>query len=131
MKTLVRQLGPILAGVALGLLVLVPAASSATKPSAEALACGAEGNSVQGEFDLDHARGVWRHFPALGITPELEGDNRPAHVVVFKGQFDPRGMAFGTDQTPPMMSRVLCVVQQDGTINLYYDVSRTGTTFED
>jgi hypothetical protein len=40
-------------------------------------------------------------------------------------------MAFGTEQTPPMMSRVLCVVQQDGTINLYDDVSRTGTTFED
>jgi hypothetical protein len=130
MKGVVGRVGPVAAGVGLGLAILAPVVTAA-KVSDEARACGAEGNQVQAEFDLDEARGIWNRFPALGVTPELEGDSRPAHVVVFRGQFDPRGLAFGTEREPPMMSRVLCVVQEDGTVNLYYDVSRTGSGFED
>lgn len=130
MTTRIRELGAVTLGVLLGLAVIAPIATAA-RLSDQAKACGAEGNQVQGEFDLKAASDVWQRFPALGITPELETDSRPAHVVVFRGDFNPAGLQAGAGQPPDRLSRVICVVQDDGTVNLYFDVSRAGSGFAD
>jgi len=130
MNTRLRDVGSVTLGVLLGLAVIAPMATAA-KLSDQARACGAEGNQVQAEFDLTAAKDVWQRFPALGISPELETDSRAAHVVVFRGDFNPAGLQAGAGEPPARLSRVICVVQSDGTVNLYYDVSRAGSGFED
>lgn len=130
MNKRLRELAAVTLGVLLGLAVIAPIAS-ATKVSEQARACGAEGNQIQAEFELRAGRDIWQRFPALGITPELETDERPAWVVVFRGDFDPAGLQFGAGDPADRLSRVLCVVQSDGTVNLYFDVSRAGSQFVD
>jgi hypothetical protein len=35
------------------------------------------------------------------------------------------------EKRPPHFQRVVCVVQADGVMNLYFDVSRNGSKFAD
>ena len=123
-------IGSTIAGILVGLLLVAPGVL-AKSMSPEARLCGAERNTIQAEFDLDHAKGIFRVFPAMGRTPELETDGRTAHVVVFRGDFDPSGMQFMSEKRPPHFQRVVCVVQADGVMNLYFDVSRNGSKFAD
>jgi hypothetical protein len=128
--TIARSIGPVVLGVALGLAAIVPIAS-ASGLSDQARICGAQGNIIQAEFDLPTAKSIWTRFPALGLTPELASDSRPAHVVVFKGAFDPSDLRFGRAGAPDRLERVVCVIQADGVVNLYTDVSRTGSGYAD
>jgi hypothetical protein len=121
-------LAPIAAGVAAGILVLAPVAQAA-KLSDEARRCGAEGNSVEADVVLPAARDIWKVLPALGITPELESDDQPARLIVFKDPYDPSGIQFVGDGAPKQLSQVICVIQDDGTLNLYLNVSRDGSSY--
>ena len=121
---------PIVVGVVVGLLALVPVSTAAIVSDA-AKACGADGNKVQAERELEAARDVWQILPGLGISPELEVDDRPAKLIVFEGPYDPSGIHFVGADVPQRLDRVICVIQADGTVNLYTDVSRDGSTFVD
>lgn len=124
---LVGRLGPVLLGVVSGVLLLTPIAMG-TQPSAEAVACGGEANKVVAEFDLSRAEDLWQHLPAMLRTPELESDGRPAHVVLFADDFSTANIAaMGRVAKPATLNGVVCVVQADGVVNLYYDVARAGS----
>ena len=122
-----QGLAPIGAGVLLGLALLAPMATAATL-SDEARKCGGESNTIEAEIQLDAARDVWKVLPALLKSPELEVDDRPARLIVFRGEYDSSAIAFGT-KVPQRLSNVICVVQADGTVNLYTDVLRNGSPF--
>ena len=127
-QSLLGRLAPIVLGVAVGLLVLAPFAAAAQR-SAQLRACGGESNTVLAEFDLAHARDIWQRLPAMLRAPELEQDERPAHVIVFGGSFETTDLGatgYGGPK-PQTLSDVVCVIQADGTLNIYYGVSREGT----
>ena len=124
----VKTIGPAVLGVIVGSAVIVPFAGAAG-PTTDARRCGADRNVVQAEFEIPEGRDIWRRFPALGITPELESDTQPARVVVFRGAYDLTGLAMGNGPTPTALNEVICVVQADGTVNVYSDVSRQGSGF--
>lgn len=120
-------LAPVAAGVVLGLAVLAPVAT-ATRMSDEVRQCGGESNTIEADIQLDAARDVWKILPALGKSPELEVDDRPARLIVFSGEFDSSAIGFAT-KVPARLSQVICVVQADGTVNLYVNVARNGSPF--
>ena len=132
---MVGTLLPVIAGVLMGGMLIGPFAIAAQQ-SAEARNCGAtDDNKVQAEFDVQAAKEIWTRFPAMLQAPELEVDDRPAHVVVFAGDYDARGMMTGNplavDPSNALAHQreVVCVVQSDGTVNVYTDVSRRGSEF--
>lgn len=102
--------------------------ATAATLSDEARKCGGESNTIEAEIQLDAARDVWKVLPALLKSPELEVDDRPARLIVFRGEYDSSAIAFGT-KVPQRLSNVICVVQADGTVNLYTDVLRNGSPF--
>jgi hypothetical protein len=73
--------------------------------------------TVLGEFTMPHAYSYRDYLPKMGITPELDRDPAPAYIVVFEG---PVSTYSGVE------SNVVCVVQGDGTVNEYSDVSHEG-----
>ena len=129
MRLLLSRLSPIVLGVVLGLMVLAPMALG-TEPSDQVVACGGKGNKVVAEFELERARDIWQSLPAMLQTPELETDERPAHVVVFEDGFRTRDLAFaGPAEKPAKLDGVICVIQADGVMNIYSDVSRAGSAW--
>ena len=98
--------------------------------SDQAVACGGTKNAVQAEFDLDHATDIWRAFPAMLRAPELENETAAAHVVVFKGDVDLKGMVLGGSMNVPLVTDAVCVVLSDGTVYFYDGVSRAGSKFQ-
>ena len=101
--------------------------AGATAPDPRIAACGGaiSGNEVSAAFDIPSAARIWDSLPSLGITPELERDNMPAFVVLFEDGYAPPPMNV-LSESPSVLNGVVCVVQRDGTVNLYYDVSRAG-----
>ena len=97
--------------------------------SEDAKRCGGETNTIEADIQLAAARDVWKVLPALGISPELETDNRPAHLIIFKGEYKISGISFARPGAPNRLSQVVCVIQEDGTLNLYVNVARDGSTF--
>jgi hypothetical protein len=122
----VRSLPPIALAVLTAAIAFAPLVESATK-SNEARYCGGTKNTVEREFKLEHASDFATVFPAAGRNPELETDNRPAHVVVFAGNFDSAGISTqsGADGKAPILADVVCVIDADGFRNLYYNVSKS------
>lgn len=120
---LLRVVG-IVAACVTALLIFAPIVLS-QPPSDDAIACGARQNRIEAEFDMARAADIWEIFPAMLRAPELEADGSPAHVVVFLGDFDMNGMVAGRDNIP-LVQGAVCVVQSDGTPNLYDSVSRAG-----
>ena len=95
--------------------------------SDQALRCGGANNRVQAEFDIAHASDYRTIFPRMGQSPELDGDNGPAHVVVFEGAFDATDITAGqpaAESVPPLMN-VVCVITADGNRNVYANVDMT------
>ena len=99
-------------------------ASGAAK-SAALVACGGDRNAVESQFEIAHAKDIWSVFPAMLKAPELASDDSPAQVIVFSGAVDLSGMIAGGRAVPPV-DDVICVVQSDGTPNMYDGVSRSG-----
>lgn len=128
LRRVLVQLVPVALGVCLGAAVLVPVAGASIM-STEAKSCGAQSNTEQAEFSLAHGSDIWQSFPALGITPELENDSNAIHVVVFKGAFNDSTLVIGNGSAQPLLSEVICVVQADGTVNVFSDVSRQGSPY--
>ena len=105
--------------------LFAPFASGAAKSKAFQ-ACGGDRNQVQDDFMIDRPSDIWKVFPAMLKAPELEDDPNPAEVVVFSGNVNLSGMvAAGNDQVP-MVDEAVCIVQSDGTVNMYDNVSRAG-----
>lgn len=104
--------------------LLVPGALGSAK-SAESIACGGQRNAVDREFDIARPSEIWQHFPAMLKAPELEADTNLAHVVVFRGDFSLDGLMAGSENGNTV-SDVICIVQSDGTVNVYDNVSRAG-----
>lgn len=109
----------------------VIAGSSDGIASERARQCGGESNVVQGEFDLSSARDFWEAFPAAGMAPEIARNQAPVHVVVFSGEFSVSHimMVGNPAGTAVKLSDVVCLIHQDGHIDLYSDVSRSGSQF--
>jgi len=133
MRKIMSRLAPIGLGVAVGLLLLAPFVT-ADDLSVEARRCGAgPDDTVAAEFSIPSASGVWKQFPAMLRAPELEMDDRPASVVRFSGDYTPDGPVTGNPMSgstrPASLAGALCVIQADGTVNLYHDVSRNGSRF--
>lgn len=127
---LTRNVVPVVLGVGLGVALIAPSVGAAVAAT-PAQRCGGSYNAIQAQFDIAHASDIWQKFPALGITPELQSDLSPAHVVVFQGTFDASAMVLpNADGAPsPVLTEVICVVQSDGTVNLYSNVSRQGSPY--
>jgi len=118
--------------LALGAIAVGAAFVSAQRADARLAACGAGGpNTVDVTFDIPAANRIWDFVPGLQETPELENDSAPAFVVLFSGNFtSPFGGTFqgGGERAPRTYQNVMCVVQADGTVNLYADIPREGMT---
>ncbi len=102
----------------------------ATGISDEARACGGARNTVQAEFDLASGQDIWREFPAMLQSPELESESAPLHVVVFKGDVDLTGMVMGTTSQVPLVTNAVCVTLSSGQVFFYDGVSRAGSRFQ-
>ncbi len=110
------------------LVTAVALAVAAPRDPVERQKCGAGDNRIAAEFALDHAADLPNHLPNMLRTPELEQDRRPAHVILFSGEFRTDLVAMApTIEKPPLLNAVVCVIQADGTVNLYSDVSRAGS----
>lgn len=133
MRRWVGRFAPIVLGIAVGSALIVPFAQAGyVSPAADR--CGAdEENVVQAEFSIPAASAIWEHFPAMRRAPELKIDDRAAHVVVFSGEYDVGGRAVGNPLAetgpPTRLKEVVCVIQADGTVNVYHNVSRQGARF--
>lgn len=94
-------------------------------------ACLAAAGPVEFAFEMPHARTYQRHFPAMGLAPELDVDD-PAFVVVFAGGAQlliggggPPAASGGPTISPNPTERSVCVLVGD-TPNLYEDVDISG-----
>lgn len=123
-RPLLVRLGAVAAASATAALIFVPMVVGAPKSKAF-VACGGERNVVRAEFAIDAAQDIWQVFPAMLQAPELKDDTEPATVVVFKDGFDISGMVAAPGKIPEL-DGVVCVVQADGTVNLYDGVSFAG-----
>lgn len=95
--------------------------------TAQAMQCGATGNTVAAQFKIPAASRIFDYFPHMGISPELSEDDGPAYVVVFSGDYVTPKSALAPNLAPKAAQQdVICVIQGDGTINVYADVSRVG-----
>jgi len=104
--------------------------AGADRTSPEAHRCGADRNAVVAEFSIDAARDLWDYLPAMLRAPELEQDDRSAHVVIFAGEFDPSDVPMVPTGQASQLNEVVCVIQADGTLNLYSSVSRANSKWE-
>lgn len=102
--------------------------SKSTVPTSHALVELRQGASLLSE--VARAASIRDRLPSMGFSPELWSDARPAFVVLFKDGFVPPPMA-GIGEPPGMLDRAVCVVQGDGTVNLYSNVSREGFSAEE
>ena len=96
-RILGRTIVPVVVGAALGVAAVGQVAGGGALAAA-VQHCGGGGNTVQAAFEIKEARSIWDHLPALGITPELEADTRPAEVVVFAGPYKPTRWPSATAQ---------------------------------
>lgn len=117
--------------IAVGLAGIVGVLVTARPVDARLAACGASGsNAVDVTFSIPAANRIWDFVPGLQESPELNRDDLPAFVVLFEGTY--RSPFGGTikegvaERVQKTYENVICVVQADGTINLYADVSRVG-----
>ena len=105
-------------------------ASSSTNIAADArlVACGAsiQGNSVLRAFELARPDLVWNVLPAMGMAPELIDAAGPALVVVFDGEYSAPWSDDSGKQA--RVAEAVCVVDAEGTANIYFNVSRQGMT---
>jgi hypothetical protein len=122
----VVRLAAIVAAVATAAAIFVPAVVGIGKSDA-ALACGGQSNDIETEFNIARPGDIWRIFPAMLRAPELEADTEPAHVVVFRGAVNLDAMVRAPGAVP-VVTDAVCVVQGDGTVNLYDSVSKAGAT---
>lgn len=122
-----ERVSPVLLAAITASLVFVPIVSG-TGLSKEAKLCGGEKNTVLTEFDLHQANAIWSVFPAMLRAPELEDDTSPAHVVVFDGNVDLTGLIAAPGAVAPVADAV-CVVQSDGVVNMYDNVSKNGAKY--
>jgi hypothetical protein len=90
------------------------------------IACGGDRNQVEDDFIIARPSDIWKVFPAMLKSPELEADPNPAEVVVFAGDVDLSGMVAAGAEPVPTVSDVVCIVHADGTVDLYDNVSRAG-----
>jgi hypothetical protein len=127
LRVLLGDVVPLLLACITVLALIAPMAAAAML-SPQARACAGYNGLPAAEFDVPEARSIWSVFPAMLRAPELENDVRPAHVVVFEGVFDLAGLVAGQPGStgPTTVTGVVCVVQADGTLNLYTKVSRAG-----
>ena len=78
---------------------------------------GYSASNVRAEFAIPKASSYRNFLPKMGRTPELDADSSPAYLVIFRGTVSTgRGL----------VEDAVCVVQSDGTANLYGGVSRVG-----
>ncbi len=108
--------------------------NDATPVSAAVAQCGGSLNDVAAELDLPNGRGFWQMFPSARRAPELESDTNPIHVVVFRGSFNTGDLAMGGApgfEQPKELDDVVCVIRHDGSMDLYFNVSRVGSQFAD
>lgn len=121
-----RILRAAIASVSAGALFAVLMAASSATGDLRLRACGADfpGNKVLASFEMAHGGEIWQHFPAMGLAPELSEASGTAFVVVFDGEYTASWLDDAGN--PAVVMDVVCVVTADGTVNVYYDVSRTG-----
>jgi hypothetical protein len=112
---------PVLAAV----LVFLSACSTLPRDARldECFAGPDSGNHVVAAFDMAHARDFWDYFPAAGMAPELEVD-QPAFVVVLSAPVNIP--VFGGPGAHPPATNAVCVLLEDGTVNVYTDVNLDG-----
>lgn len=113
------------------LVFMAVAARPIAAAAAKADACGnSPVNSIGAQFAIPAASKIFDYFPYMGKTPELSRDDQPAYVVVFDGTYTAGWAAVdqGHPTTPRTYQDVICVIQSDGTVNLYAYVSRVGFT---
>jgi hypothetical protein len=121
---LLSRLAAVVLASLTALVIFVPLVTGDAR-SVMATTCGGTTNPVQQEFDIAQAKDIWKVFPAMMEAPELASDSRPAHVVVYAGNFDLKGLIAAPGKIP-VVSDAVCVVQADGTPNLYENVSKAG-----
>ena len=127
MKRIFRELFPWMALTCAVVLIAIVAQPLAAA-SAKAERCGAnDKNAVAAQFAIPAASRIFDYFPNMGTSPELSEDNKPAYVVVFNDPYVSR-VRVTPGRAPIVVSQqnVICVIQADGTINVYADVSRVG-----
>lgn len=125
-----RRLSLVAVLVGIGLVGLVSVATSAAQTPAEqnVAQCGGAGNSMADSFEIPAANEFWDYFPNAGLAPELSADDSPAYVVVFDGDYKAPAVGFklGTSASDVTLSNVVCVVQSNGIVNVYFDVPQVG-----
>ncbi len=115
-----------------GIVLVVLGHETATTASArdarlEACGAGADGrNTAIAAFDISAASRIWDYLPALGISPELSNDDRPAYVAVFNDGYRVNLAGKPGFSGVHTLSGVVCVIPADGIPILYSDVSRVG-----
>ena len=94
-----------------------------TEPSPGASCPGYDSVPKIAEFHLDSAKDYHRFLPAMGRTPELDVDSSPAYIVIYSADVGvvTAGQAGYVKKS---YHDVVCVVQSDGAVNVYSDVSR-------
>ena len=109
------------------LLLLASGVLAVGRPDERVRACGgADGvNAHRVAFEISQASDVWKYISVMGRAPELELDPAPAYVVVFGDGYIPRNVS-GNGRRPAILDGVVCVVQADGRLNLYFDVDLNG-----
>jgi hypothetical protein len=94
-----------------------PGASPSPSPGLGSACAGYSPSNVLREFMMPSAGAYRDYLPKMGKSPELDSDSAPAYMVIYKG---PVSGGHGT------ASNAVCIVQHNGTANLYADVSRDG-----
>ena len=89
-------------------------------------------NPVLGEVDLASGSEFWQVFPSAGKAPELATDQEPIHLVVFGGEYKTDDLTMAGEpgfQQPATLNDVVCVVKSDSSIDIYFNIDRTGSKF--
>jgi hypothetical protein len=107
------------------LLGLVAVGASGVAPDPRVESCGLNGE-VEVAFDIPSAKTIWEYLPAMQRAPELESDDAPASVVVYRGAIT--APAFGRFGMQPRDAHNVVCVLSNGQRTVYENVSRAGFT---
>lgn len=110
----------------LGTLFLAAIVEAATDQDPDLGRCGAytAGNQVSGVYTIPSADRIWELFPAMGLAPELAGEDGETKVVIFDGQYTAEWT--NDDGSQAVVNDVVCVLTPSGQKHIYYGVSREG-----
>ena len=118
--------GLVLATVATALVAAYAVSGAQADPRASKCPGVASGHAaVAAQRPLQRLSEAYGHLPAMKHAPEIDRNPGPGFLVVYRGDLTLPAMG-PSASGEAVLQDAICLVRDDGGIDIYYNVSREG-----